>query len=119
MIMSQLSNQIIFVEANNLLSDSKCIFEIKDSNYRVVETARDIIDGFFMNPNLLICNIPDFKDIGSVQVELKIGYGSEPLKTQSKSSVMISFLDRCPPGYACKDFRIFRCPKGHYCIGGG
>ena len=103
MILSSQSDQMVFVQANNLVHDSYCIFEIMGSDYKAVLPQRDIIPGFYMNSNFLICDAPDYTGMGSVQVQLKIGYGTDPLKTQSKSSVTINFVDRCPPGYACED----------------
>ena len=52
-----------------------------NSNYKVVVESRDMIGGVVLNSKMIICNVPDYSQMGSALVRLRISYGNDPLKT--------------------------------------
>lgn len=116
--MSQNVNQVVYVEVNNIFTGCQCLFEIITSDYQIVSQTRDIVSGDILNSHLIVCKLPDYSEIGSALVNVRIVYNSL-LKSQSKSSVLLTVVDKCPPGYGCSGYRIIDCPKGFFCVGGG
>lgn len=110
---------MIFLQGTNFFEGCQCLFEIKTSQYQRVDSSRDIRKGYIMNDNLMMCHVPDaYKDIGEAYVNVRVTYQAY-MKAQSQTSVLLTILDKCPAGFACKDYRVMECPKGHFCPGGG
>jgi hypothetical protein len=71
-----------------------------------------------INDKLMLCYVPDYSDVGSVVINLRISYGTYR-KAQSRTSVLLTVVDKCPAGFGCQNYRVFECPLGHFCPGGG
>ena len=66
----------------------------------------------------MLCYVPNYKAIGNATINVRVTYAMY-MKAQSQSSAILTIVDKCPPGFACKDYRLMECPVGHYCPGGG
>ena len=108
---------MVLVQATHLFKGCQCMFEIKTSEHERVNYTRDFTVGQILNNHLMLCYVPDYRDLGNAVINVRVSYETY-LKAQSNSSVLLTISTECPPGFACRDNRMMECPKAHYCPGG-
>jgi len=73
LVLSRSLGTVIAVYATNLFNGCQCLFEVA-SPYTSTEPSRDIVAGQLIDDQMLLCSVPDYSNLGSVYVNVRIAY---------------------------------------------